>query len=94
MGHSRSGLVSIVNSDCPIAHSEGTTSRKGRPDAAIASQISTIDAIRADAQPRHRAEHRRGDGPVGQSAGISHRSTRSVSMKNMTLIRITKQIAA
>ena len=46
IGHSMSGFVKIVNSDCPIAHSDGTTSRNSRPDAATASQISTIDAIR------------------------------------------------
>ena len=48
-----------------------------------------------DAQPRHRAEQRsRRRRRSRQVPGLSHRSIRSVPMKNNTLTRITKQIAA
>ena len=49
-----------------------------------------------DAQPRDRAEPRLAGRrrPSRQVPGLSHRSIRSVPMKNNTLTRITKQIAA
>ena len=48
-----------------------------------------------DAQPRHRGEPRCGMTRCRrQVPGLSHRSIRSVPMKNNTLTRMTKQIAA
>ena len=47
-----------------------------------------------DAQQRHRTERRRRYRRLSQSTGLSHRSAFSNAMKNNTLTRITKQIAA
>ena len=76
--------------------SDGTTSRNSKPEAATASQITTIATMSAmrshvtGLEPAAAAAERR----CGQVPGRSHRSIRSVTMKNTTLTRMTKQIAA
>ena len=94
-GHFRSGRNNSSASARPTATSDGTTSRNSSPEAASASQTHQDRQKDDNAQPRDRAEPRHGSlRRSRQVPGLSHRSIRSVPMKNNTLTRITKQIAA
>ena len=74
---------------------DGTTSRSRMPEAATASQITSIVSrmtMRSRVTGLSHGSRRRGRSR--QVPGLSHRSIRSVPMKNKTLTRMTKQIAA
>ena len=94
-GHLRSGYVRSSISARAIVTSEGTTSRNSRPDAAVASQTTMMMTTMTMRSRVTGLSHGAGGrGRAGQMPGLSHFSIRSVPMKNNTLTRITKQIAA
>ena len=74
---------------------DGTTSRNRMPEAATASQITRI--VRRMTMRSRVTGLSHGSAAARcarQVPGLSHRSIRSVPMKNNTLTRMTKQIAA